>query len=76
VAVARALVNRPLVLLADEPSGNLDHQTSGRLHDLLFQLREQRRLSMVIVTHNLDLAGRADRELLLAGGRLQETNPG
>ena len=71
VAVARALVNQPLVLLADEPSGNLDNQTSERLHDLLFELRERRRLSMVIVTHNRDLAGRADRTLLLADGRLQ-----
>ncbi len=71
VAVARALVNRPLVLLADEPSGNLDTQSSDRLHDLLFRLKEERNLSMVIVTHNHDLADRADRVLLLAGGRLQ-----
>jgi lipoprotein-releasing system ATP-binding protein len=70
VAVARALVNRPLVLLADEPSGNLDSQTSDRLHDLLFSLREERGLSMVIVTHNPDLAGRADRILRLEDGRL------
>jgi lipoprotein-releasing system ATP-binding protein len=76
VAVARALVNGPLVLLADEPSGNLDNQTGHRLHDLLFALRERRGLSMVIVTHNLDLARRADRTLLLAGGRLQETDQG
>jgi lipoprotein-releasing system ATP-binding protein len=75
VAVARALVNEPLVLLADEPSGNLDTQTSERLHDLLFRLREGRHLSMVIVTHNRDLAGRADRVLLLEGGRLQPTSP-
>jgi lipoprotein-releasing system ATP-binding protein len=71
VAVARALVNEPLVLLADEPSGNLDTQTSGRLHDLLFGLRERRRLSMVVVTHNADLAGRADRILQMHEGRLQ-----
>jgi lipoprotein-releasing system ATP-binding protein len=71
VAVARALVNDPLVLLADEPSGNLDSHTSLRLHDLLFRLKEARGLSMVIVTHNRDLAGRADRSLLLADGRLQ-----
>ena len=70
VAVARALVNDPVVLLADEPSGNLDTETSGRLHDLLFELRERRQLSMVVVTHNLDLADRADRALVLAGGRL------
>jgi lipoprotein-releasing system ATP-binding protein len=70
VAVARALVNEPLVLLADEPSGNLDHHTSGRLHDLLFQLRADRELGMVLVTHNLELADRADRILLLEDGRL------
>ncbi|MSR35529.1 MAG: ABC transporter ATP-binding protein [Gemmatimonadetes bacterium] len=70
VAVARALVNEPLVLLADEPSGNLDHHTSGRLHDLLFQLRADRELAMVLVTHNLELAARADRILLLEDGRL------
>ena len=71
VAVARALVNEPLVLLADEPSGNLDTQTSGRLHDLLFDLRSRRRLSLVVVTHNADLAHRADRILRLEDGRLQ-----
>ena len=71
VAVARALVNDPIVLLADEPSGNLDTETSGRLHDLLFDLRSARELSLVVVTHNLGLAARADRRLVLAGGRLQ-----
>ena len=72
VAVARALVNEPLVLLADEPSGNLDGATSERLHELLFRLREERALSMVIVTHNPDLARRADRRLLMADGRLHD----
>lgn len=76
VAVARALVNRPLVLLADEPSGNLDTETSERLHELLFELRELRGLSMVLVTHNRELAERADRTLLLAGGRLQDKGAG
>lgn len=71
VAVARALVNEPLVLLLDEPSGNLDTETSERLHDLLFRLRERQALSMVIVTHNRELAARADRILELTGGRLQ-----
>jgi lipoprotein-releasing system ATP-binding protein len=76
VAVARALVNEPVVLLADEPSGNLDTETSSILHDLLFELRERRRLSMVVVTHNVDLAARADRELVMAGGRLQPSARG
>ena len=71
VAVARALVNEPLVLLADEPSGNLDTETSDRLHSLLFDLKEQHRLSIVVVTHNPDLARRADRALVLTGGRLE-----
>jgi len=72
VAVARALMNEPLVLLADEPSGNLDTQTSLMLHDLLFSLRERREVSLVVVTHNGDLAGRADRILVLSEGRLQQ----
>jgi lipoprotein-releasing system ATP-binding protein len=72
VAVARALMNEPLVLLADEPSGNLDTQTSLVLHDLLFSLRERREVSLVVVTHNHDLAGRADRILVLSEGRLQQ----
>jgi lipoprotein-releasing system ATP-binding protein len=75
VAVARALVNEPLVLLADEPSGNLDKRTSERLHDLLFELRERRNLSFVVVTHNSDLAGRADRILQLDAGRLHPPTP-
>ncbi len=70
VAVARALANDALVLLADEPSGNLDTQTSDQLHDLLFRLREERGLAMVLVTHNRELAERADRILLLADGIL------
>ena len=76
VAVARALVNDPVVLLADEPSGNLDTETSGVLHDLLFDLRERRALSLVVVTHNVDLAARADRQLVMAGGRLQPPGAG
>lgn len=70
VAVARALVNEPLLLLADEPSGNLDADTSGRLHDLLFRIREERGVAMILVTHNPELAGMADRILTLADGVL------
>ena len=76
VAVARALVNEPLVLLADEPSGNLDNQAAGNLHDLLFELRRDNELAMVLVTHNLELAERADRILRLDGGRLHPTDRG
>ena len=70
VAVARALANDPVVLLADEPSGNLDHRTSEQLHDLLFQLKDDHDLAMVLVTHNPALAARANRVLQLDGGIL------
>ena len=72
VAVARALSAEPPLLLADEPSGNLDTQTSEELHNLLFHLQESQRLGMVLVTHNPELAGRADRILELKDGRLHE----
>lgn len=70
VAVARALVNRPQVVLADEPSGNLDGATSEELHKLFFLLREQRSCAFVIVTHNPDLAQMADRTLSMRDGRM------
>ena len=70
VAVARALANEPVLLLADEPSGNLDRSTSQALHDLLFRIREERGLALVLVTHDLALAARADRTLTLVDGRL------
>jgi lipoprotein-releasing system ATP-binding protein len=70
VAVARALANRPLVLLADEPSGNLDAHTGEQLHDLLFRIRAERQLALVVVTHNQELARRADRVLVMRNGRL------
>ena len=72
VAVARALAAEPPLLLADEPSGDLDTQTSEELHDLLFRLRTSQGLSMVLVTHNRELARRADRILELRDGRLHE----
>lgn len=70
VAVARALVNAPLVLLADEPSGNLDAHNAERLHDLFAGLARAYETAVVVVTHNLHLAGRADRVLALEAGRL------
>ena len=72
VAVARALAAEPPLLLADEPSGDLDTQTSEELHDLLFHLRATQGLGMVLVTHNKELAARADRILELRAGRLHE----
>ena len=73
-AVARALVVEPAVLLADEPSGNLDHVNSERLHELFAALARDVRIGMIVVTHNRSLAGRAHRVLVLEDGRLQATD--
>ena len=72
-AVARALAMAPALLLADEPSGNLDHANSERLHDLLATLARNLSIAMVVVTHNRSLASRADRVLLLEDGLLRPT---
>ncbi len=69
-AVARALINRPAVVLADEPSGNLDTHHAEELHDLFFQLRDQYRQTFVIVTHNTTLAQKADRQIMLKDGAI------
>jgi lipoprotein-releasing system ATP-binding protein len=69
-AVARALVHDPSVVLADEPSGNLDHANAERLHEIFFRLAREYETAVVVVTHNRQLAGRADRILLLEDGRL------
>jgi lipoprotein-releasing system ATP-binding protein len=74
-AVARALAREPSVVLADEPSGNLDNRNSELLHDLLFDLAKNLETAMVVVTHNNDLAKRCDRVLLLENGLLQSTDP-
>ncbi|MEO7963118.1 MAG: ABC transporter ATP-binding protein [Gemmatimonadaceae bacterium] len=73
-AVARSLSTDPVLLLADEPSGNLDHMNAERLHDLLAELARDLEIGMVVVTHNRSLAGRADRVLLLEDGVLAETD--
>lgn len=73
-AVARALAMEPAVVLADEPSGNLDHGNAERLHELFAQLARDLETSMVVVTHNRSLAARADRVLLLEDGRLRDTD--
>jgi lipoprotein-releasing system ATP-binding protein len=72
-AVARALARAPAIVLADEPSGNLDHFNSERLHDLLAALTRELATAMVVVTHNRSLAARADRVLLLQDGVLRPT---
>ncbi len=73
-AVARALAIDPKVVLADEPSGNLDNINAERLHEQFVQLVRELEIAMVVVTHNRALAARADRTLLLDGGKLRETD--
>lgn len=69
VAIARALINRPAVLFADEPSGNLDTRTKEEIHDLFFRLRDKYGQTVVIVTHDPDLAKMCDRSLFMVDGQ-------
>lgn len=71
VAVARALINNPAILLADEPSGNLDSKNAQELHDLFFKLRKETGQTLAIVTHNTQLARTADRTLTITDGRIE-----
>lgn len=73
VAVARALINNPAVIFADEPSGNLDHSSAENLHELFFKLRDEFGQTFVIVTHNEELANMADRKLVMVDGVLQNS---
>ncbi len=75
VAVARALANNPAVILADEPSGNLDAHTSDRLHDMFFRLRQEHGVALVLATHNRELADRTDRVLRVKEGGLHSLYP-
>jgi lipoprotein-releasing system ATP-binding protein len=70
VAVARALINDPKVIFADEPSGNLDSKNASELHQLFFKLRDELKQTFVIVTHNNELAQMADRMLVMKDGRM------
>lgn len=72
IAVARALINDPAVILADEPSGNLDSQNAKELHELFFKLREKTGQTFVIVTHNNELAQMADRTLTIKDGKIDK----
>ncbi|HYE53304.1 MAG TPA: ATP-binding cassette domain-containing protein, partial [Chitinophagaceae bacterium] len=70
VAVARALINKPDIVFADEPTGNLDTANARELHQLFFQLREKMKQTFLIVTHNEELAGMSDRVLHMRDGKI------
>ncbi len=70
VAIARALVNKPSIILADEPTGNLDSQTGEQVIDLLFEMNRERGTTLVLVTHDAELAKRCDRRLHIAAGEI------
>jgi putative ABC transport system ATP-binding protein len=75
VALARAFINRPKILFCDEPTGNLDHETAAAMVQLIFELNRERGTTLVLVTHDLDLAGRCHRLIRLRGGAvIDDTN--
>jgi putative ABC transport system ATP-binding protein len=76
VALARAFANRPLILFADEPTGNLDQETGASIVEMLEELNRELRTTLVLVTHDLALAERADRVIALADGRVASDRPG
>ena len=73
IAVARALINNPAVVLADEPSGNLDSKSAEELHKLFFRLRDEMGQTFVIVTHNPELAAMSDRTIMIKDGNMDNT---
>lgn len=73
VALARALVLRPLMLLADEPTGNLDKRNSEKVHELLMELNRELKMTLVVVTHNMELAAYMSRRITIVDGKLVET---
>ena len=70
VAIARSLINSPAVILADEPSGNLDSRNRDEIHEMFFKLRDEFGQTIVIVTHDTALADMADRKLVMSDGRI------
>lgn len=74
VCIARALINQPSIIFADEPTGNLDSSTGAKIEDLLFELNQNEGITLIIVTHDQDLAKRCQRELHIKDGQLQVSN--
>jgi putative ABC transport system ATP-binding protein len=75
VALARALANRPKLLLADEPTGNLDQATGHDIVELIFRVQRERAMTLLLITHEPDLAARCTRRLTMADGRMGEAQP-
>ena len=73
MAIARALANRPKLLLADEPTGNLDEKTGAAVTEILLKLNKDRDITVVLVTHNPELANQTEVQFRLGGGKLQST---
>ena len=72
MAIARAFVSEPPILFADEPTGNLDQETGRVVEEVLFELQQETNTTVILVTHDLELAEKADRVLVMSGGRLSE----
>ena len=70
VAIARAIVTQPKLILADEPTGNLDTRTSDEVHDLLFRINDEHKMTLLVVTHNMDLAWKVPRRIRMEDGQL------